>query len=459
MEEAFFDLDAPVARVCSAEVPMPYAKHLEDAALPSVDAHRRCGAAGCSTPVSEFRMPSLGADMDEGTVTEWLVHPGDRVHRGDIVAVVDTDKADVDVEIFEDGVIEEILVPAGERVAVGTPLAVVRPAVPSEDGAVPITAAPAPAPPAPPAPPPEAPVSRARAAPVGTPSPVVRRLAHHLGVDLDTVAGTGPGGALTRRTSKRQRTVLRLWARSRPRRRPSPRTEASRCERPFARLMARSNREIPHYYLGTQVDFSRSRTWLEQFNAERPVGERLLSASPPAQGGRARVGRLPGVQWVLGRRPLRRGARVHLGVAVSLRGGGLIAPALHDADTKTLDELMRDLRDLVARTRAGRLRSSEMSDPTITVTNLGDQGVDTVFGVIYPPQVALVGFGRMTERPWAENGMVGVRPTVSVTLAADHRASDGHAEQGSSPVSSSCCRIPARCERRRAPYRRVFCPG
>ena len=112
-------------------------------------------------------------------------------------------------------------------------------------------------------------------------------------------------------------------------------------------------------------------------------------------------------------------------MAISLRGGGLIAPALHDAAAKTLDDLMRDLRDLVARTRAGRLRSSEMSDATITVTNLGDQGVDTVFGVIYPPQVALVGFGRVAERPWAENGMVGARPTVSVTLAADHRASDG----------------------------------
>jgi pyruvate dehydrogenase E2 component (dihydrolipoamide acetyltransferase) len=116
---------------------------------------------------------------------------------------------------------------------------------------------------------------------------------------------------------------------------------------------------------------------------------------------------------------------VHVGVAVALRGGGLVAPALHDADTKTLDELMRDLRDLVSRTRAGRLRSSEMSDPTLTVTNLGEQGVQTVFGVIYPPQVALVGFGKIVERPWAEHGMVGVRPTVSLTLSADHRASDG----------------------------------
>jgi pyruvate dehydrogenase E2 component (dihydrolipoamide acetyltransferase) len=112
-------------------------------------------------------------------------------------------------------------------------------------------------------------------------------------------------------------------------------------------------------------------------------------------------------------------------VAVSLRGGGLVAPALHDADRLSLDELMAGLRDLVGRARAGRLRSSEMADPTLTVTNLGDQGVDEVHGVIYAPQVALVGFGKVAERPWASGGMLGARPTVRATLAADHRASDG----------------------------------
>ena len=117
---------------------------------------------------------------------------------------------------------------------------------------------------------------------------------------------------------------------------------------------------------------------------------------------------------------------VHLGVAVSLRGGGLIAPALHDADQLPLADLMARMKDLVTRARSGRLRASEMSDSTITVTNLGDQGAQLVHGVIYPPQVALVGFGRIVERPWATGGMLGVRPTVTVTLAADHRVSDGH---------------------------------
>ena len=118
-------------------------------------------------------------------------------------------------------------------------------------------------------------------------------------------------------------------------------------------------------------------------------------------------------------------AAVHLGVAVALRQGGLVAPAIHDADTLPVDVLMERLRDLVGRARAGRLQRAEMADPTITVTNLGDLGVESVFGVIYPPQVAMVGFGRVMEQPWAQNGLLGVRPAVTATLSADHRVSDG----------------------------------
>jgi pyruvate dehydrogenase E2 component (dihydrolipoamide acetyltransferase) len=356
--------------------------------------------------MGEFRMPSLGADMEEGTVTEWLVHPGDAVHRGDIVAVVDTDKADIDVEIFENGVVEQILVQPGERVAVGTPLAIVRASAaetPTET------------------PPPATPVPERKA-----PSPVVRRLAHHLGVDLAAVVGTGPGGTVTRAD-------VEAAASSTPAPEPEPTRPvvAERADRDvalrtaIARLMARSKREIPHYYLGAEVDFSHGRAWLDEANAARPVGERLLAAAVQLKAVARAALQVPEVNgfWIDDHFVPADG--VHIGVAVALRGGGLIAPAIHDAHTKELDELMRDLRDLVARTRAGRLRSSEMSDATITVTNLGDQGVATVYGVIYPPQVALVGFGKVIERPWAEDGMVGARPTVSVTLAADHRASDG----------------------------------
>ena len=122
----------------------------------------------------------------------------------------------------------------------------------------------------------------------------------------------------------------------------------------------------------------------------------------------------------------RPGAAIHLGWAISLRGGGLVAPAIHDADRRSLPELMAALRDLVQRARSGGLRSSELSDPTITFTSLGERGAESVFGVIYPPQVAIVGFGRVVLRPWVVDGVLVVRPLVSATLAADHRASDGH---------------------------------
>ena len=190
-------------------------------------------------------------------------------------------------------------------------------------------------------------------------------------------------------------------------------------------LMGRSKKEIPHYYLATTVDMSESLAWLTGANAARGVEERLLPAVLLLKATALAARRHPAMNgfWTDRREE---SEHVHLGVAVSLRGGGLVAPAIHDADRLSLDELMSSLKDLVGRARSGSLRSSEMSDPTITVTNLGDQGVEEVFGVIYPPQVALVGFGRLVEQPRAVGGLIGIRPVVRATLSADHRVSDGH---------------------------------
>ncbi len=303
-------------------------------------------------------MPSLGADMDEGTVTEWLVHPGDTVRRGDIVAVVDTDKADVDVEIFEDGVIDEILVPTGERVTVGTPLAVVR-----SSASAPEVARPTEVPAAAPAPVARASIREPAAEPAGTPtadatsSPVLRRLARHLGVDLDDVVGSGPDGAVTRADIEAAAPAAAGSApvgAERAETAPAPRADdrSLAMRDAIARLMARSKREIPHYYLAADVDFSRSRAWLDEVNAERGVGERLLPAALQLKAVALASRESPEVNgfWVDDR--FVAADSVHVGVAISLRGGGLIAPALHDADAKSLDELMRDLRDLVS--RAGR---------------------------------------------------------------------------------------------------------
>jgi pyruvate dehydrogenase E2 component (dihydrolipoamide acetyltransferase) len=191
-------------------------------------------------------------------------------------------------------------------------------------------------------------------------------------------------------------------------------------------LMARSKREIPHYYLTHEIDMTNGLAWMRERNAGRLLSERLVPGALLMRAAALAAREVPELNgfWEAG--GFQAADHVHLGVAVSLRGGGLVAPAIHDADTKDIDELMATLRDLVRRARGGRMRQSEMSDPTITVTSLGDQGVDSVTGVIYPPQGALVGFGRVTERPWARDGMVGSREAVTATLAADHRASDGH---------------------------------
>jgi pyruvate dehydrogenase E2 component (dihydrolipoamide acetyltransferase) len=191
-------------------------------------------------------------------------------------------------------------------------------------------------------------------------------------------------------------------------------------------LMARSKREIPHYYLRSEIDLSRALAWLGRANAARALTERIVPAALLLRAvalGAREVPELIGF-WVDD--AFQPAEAVHLGVAVSLRHGGLAAPALLHAERKPLPTLMRDLRDLVRRTRASKLRATEMSEPTLTVTSLGDQGVESVFGVIYPPQVALVGFGKVSERPFAAGGMMGARPLVTATLAGDHRASDGH---------------------------------
>jgi pyruvate dehydrogenase E2 component (dihydrolipoamide acetyltransferase) len=190
--------------------------------------------------------------------------------------------------------------------------------------------------------------------------------------------------------------------------------------------MARSKREIPHYYLSSELDLSTAMRWLEDRNRAAAVADRILPVAVLLRATALAAVEVPGVNgWWRDDRFVHHDA-VDLGVAVARRGGGLIAPVLVGADALALPELMQALSDLLARAKAGRLRASEMGDPSITVTNLGDNGADAVLPVIYPPQVAMIGVGRIAERPWAEGGMVGARPTVQVSFAGDHRVTNGH---------------------------------
>ncbi|MFE9171736.1 dihydrolipoamide acetyltransferase family protein [Streptomyces kebangsaanensis] len=433
--------------------------------------------------MGEFTMPSLGADMEAGTLQEWLVAPGDTVTRGDVIAVVETDKSAVEVECFESGTVGRLLVAPGTRVPVGAPLALIE-AAGRETAARDRAAAPVEQPAAPrprkagqeAAPVPQPPVVHAEA------GPLVRHLADERGVDLTAVHGSGPGGRITRadvegtaheggRRPRATPYARRLAAELRvdlgtvrgtgrdgavrgtdvrkaahlragpapaaaetaaPARAPLPvpgragaAEPAAAMRRAIGDLMSRANREIPHYYLATTIDMSAALAWLRARNRELPVGERMLPAALLLKAVATAAVEVPGLNGFWQDGDFVPGRGVHLGFVVSLRNGGLAAPVVRDADSLAPARLMTRLKDLVERARRGRLRGTEITGGTLTVSSLGDQGVEAVYGVIYPPQVALVGFGAVLERPWADHGMIGVRPVVTATLSADHRASDG----------------------------------
>lgn len=356
-------------------------------------------------------MPALGADMQTGKVVQWLVTPGDRVRRGEVVAVVETHKGAIDVEIFLDGVIGD-LVPAGLELPVGAVLATVREEreTPAEAATPQVTVAPSPSP-LPPAP-------TAAAGTRAKVSPAARRRARELGVVADTLPGTGPDGAVTLADIERAAAPP-----SAPTRRGF---DAAPMRQAIASAMSRSKREIPHYYLASTIDFGAAAAWLEAWNRDRAPEERLLPAALLLKATAQALAAVPQLNGFHQDGAFRPGPGIHIGWAIALRGGGLVAPAIHDVDRQPLPGLMSALRDLVQRARAGTLRSSELTDPTITVTSVGERGAESVLGVIYPPQVAIVGFGRIVERPWLVEGRIVARSVVAASLAADHRVSDGH---------------------------------
>jgi pyruvate dehydrogenase E2 component (dihydrolipoamide acetyltransferase) len=378
----------------------------------------------------EFLMPRLGADMTAGKVVAWLKRPGERIKRGDIIAVVETDKANVDVESFIAGVLEKILVePGGDPLPVGTPLALIR----SEAGAEPavVTAAP------PLAPPQAAAVSPAAVPPVVVPaawrpaaaggervriSPAARKRALELRLDPATLAGTGPEGRVTLADVER----AAQGAPAQPAPADTSAARQLRMREAIASAMARSKREIPHYYLACTIDLGKALAWLTERNAGRAVTERLIYAVLLIKAVALALREVPELNgfWIDNR--AQQSEAIHAGIAISLRGGGLVAPALRHADQRPLDDLMHGFQDLVKRARAGSLKSSEVTDPTVTITSLGERGVESVFGIITPPQLALVGFGTPLERPWVVGGQVAPRPLLTATLSGDHRATDGH---------------------------------
>lgn len=438
----------------------------------------------------DFLMPSLGADMDHGKIVQWLVKPGDYVRRGDLVAVVDTDKTVMDVETFHEGFVSDLLVGVGETVPVGTPMARItttpaETALPQVSGPSSMMATDSPALRA--APPPRTPATESAGRRAPTPpvrhlaqrlgvetstvqgtgkdgqvtradiehavaggtrkalksSPRARRLAAQLGMEMGKVPGTGPGGAVTEADVRlyHQRSSPDNTALVHEQKQPEaasatnegvppavPREAAERSgslRQAIGTLMARSKKTVPHYYLAETLDLQSAVEWMTAANSLRPLKERLVVSVLLLKAAALAARDVPEVNGFFQHGTFQPAASIHLGVAVALRHGGLVAPAIHDADALAVDEFMKQLRDLVSRARTGHLLRAEMADSTLTVTNLGDLGVERVYGVIYPPQVAMIGIGRMSEQPWAINGMLGTRHVAVATLSGDHRVSDG----------------------------------
>ncbi len=361
--------------------------------------------------MSKFLMPSLGADMEEATLTQWLVKPGDHVRRGDVVAVVETAKGAIEIEIFEDGVIQTISVSEGERAPVGATLALIstkteaaKTEAPKKEAAL------------------EQPKSPSKRKP-GRASPAARKRAKELGLNLNDVEGSGPDGAVTLSDLER----LGVQPKEDVGEAGAKPYDITAMRQTIAAAMARSKREIPHYYLATTVNMQAVETWLKTFNKGRQISERLPYLVPTLKAVALGLRKVPELNGFYTDDNHQAAEAINIGIAVSLRGGGLVAPALSHVDQMTLEEIAANLNDLIERARRGALRAKELSGPTITLSNMGERGVETLYGVITPPQVALVGLGRMVSRPCADdNGGVVVSPLMQITLSADHRVSSGH---------------------------------
>lgn len=360
--------------------------------------------------MSTFVMPSLGADMESAVLMEWKVKEGESVSKGDIIAEVETSKGVIEIEVFEDGVIEKLLVKEETDCAVGTPLAVIRSkeqeVEEKESQEFKID---------------ESPQKVLEPEEKKTDekvfkqrikiSPAARKKAKELGVELSEVQG-----------DKKEIHLRDIESETVPKKSEHP---ASGMRQAIAKAMSLSNAQIPHYYLSSSINMSPALKWLEEVNRNRAIQERILPAALLIQAVVYALKEVPELNGFWRNDALEISKEINPGIAIALRKEGLITPAILNANELNLDGTMKSLSNLIERTRSGKLRNSEITEQTITITNLGDLGAESVFGVIYPPQVALVGFGRIMNVPWAEGDTLSVRKVLQATIAGDHRATDG----------------------------------
>jgi pyruvate dehydrogenase E2 component (dihydrolipoamide acetyltransferase) len=387
-------------------------------------------------------MPQMGADMTEGTIVRWIKHEGDPVERGEIIAEIETDKANVEIEAFESGVFRKVLAQEGDTVDVGIPIAIIAAleddiskyrgapsAAKPPQAAVaetPAAKAPAVAPTAADAhrepPTLSAPVSRANGRVRA--SPVARRLAEERGIDLSTLHGTGPDGRIVRRdVEAAQGGATASVSTARPVGPPQP-VAMSKMRQTIARRMAQSKREAPHYYVTVDIDMSEAENIRHQLNdlhhneLHVSVNDLIVTACAIA------LARHPMFNTWFIDGTVQQNEAINVCIAIAL-DDGLIAPAILDCGNKTLVDISQAGRDLAQRAKSGSLKPDEYTGGTFTVSNLGPYDVETLIAIIQPPQTAILGVGSAREVPVVRDGQIVVGHLMKVALSADHRVTDG----------------------------------
>ncbi len=339
-------------------------------------------------------MPSLGADMTEGKLLNWRIKVGDRIKRGQIIADIETQKAAVEMENFKDGVVTSIKAIPLEIIPVGGLMAELELAE-------------------------EMPVHTMTLKQPSVPraSPAAKNLASEKGIDWKTLKGTGPNGVIE---------LVDVES-------ALPKTEGPKAtSEPFinvrkaiAAAMSKSKKEIPHYYLKMTADMDSLLLKLDALNERRPLEQKILLPALLAKIVSDTLKEFPNFNGYFIQDKFEAKPNINLGIVISLKNNGVIVPALLETETKDLSTLAVEFNDLIDRARNQKLRSRELSDSTFTITNLGDLGVEEVFGVIFPPQVGILGIGRVYQAPVIRDGQLLAGHRATFTLSGDHRVSDG----------------------------------
>ncbi len=398
-------------------------------------------------------MPKLSDAMTEGRLLQWLKQEGDRIQGGDVLASIETDKAEIELESFGSGVLRKILVPAGETVPVGQLIAIV--AEPDEDiasllagasaaaqAAPPKTepkAPPAPVPAKPeakaPAPPPPKPETRAPAAPQAPAaesgwipaSPIARRLARDAGVDLAKITGSGPGGRILERDVEAfvAEQAQRMGGADVPTgAREFEDKELSTIRKTIAGRMVQSKAPIPHFTVTVEADMGAAQDLRTSLNAVDPAAEKLSVNHILIKAVALALKRHPAINAHYQDGKVRLFSRVHIGVAVALEDG-LIVPIIRECDRKSLGEIAREAKGLIERARNKKLRPEEYSGGTFAISNLGMYDVVEFTAVIDPAHGAILAVGAIEEKPAVVNGQIAIRQRMRLTGSFDHRIIDG----------------------------------